>query len=349
MPRGLIQQLGQDCYNGLDKMRHFDWAALYHGNLPWIPARTIFLTRAGSHAYELATPESDLDLRGVAIPPPEYFLGFAQRFEQADATDPDLVIYDIRKFFQLAAACNPSIIELLWTAGEDHLVITPLGQRLLEHRALFLSRRARHTFSGYAVAQLKRINTHRRWLVTPPTHKPTRAEFGLPETSVLSADILGAIEAVEQKAAQDLAAIPAHVMDLYRRERAYQNALREWRQYEHWKAHRNPKRAALEAKMGFDGKHAAHLVRLMRMCREILETGAVVVKRPDREELLAIRNGAWSYEQLMQWSEQEDHALEEISEHSSLPSAPDSRTLDVLCVTIVEEMLELAPVSIGPR
>lgn len=349
MPRGLIQQLGQDCYNGLDKMRHFDWAALYRGNLPWIPARTIFLTRAGSHAYGLATPESDLDLRGVAIPPSEYFLGFAQRFEQADATDPDLVIYDIRKFFQLAAACNPSILELLWTAGEDHLVITPLGQRLLEHRALFLSRRARHTFSGYAVAQLKRINTHRRWLVTPPTHKPTRAEFGLPETSVLSADILGAIEAVEQKAAQDLAAIPAHVMDLYRRERAYQNALREWRQYEHWKAHRNPKRAALEAKMGFDGKHAAHLVRLMRMCREILETGAVVVKRPDREELLAIRNGAWSYEQLMQWSEQEDHALEEISEHSPLPSAPDSRTLDVLCVTIVAEMLELAPVSIGPR
>lgn len=325
-------------------MAGIEWATLYHGHLSWIPARTIFLTRAGSHAYGLATPESDVDLRGVAIPPREYFLGFAQRFEQAEAPDPDLVIYDIRKFFQLAAACNPSIVELLWTAAEDHVLVTPLGQQLFAQRSLFLSRRAKQTFSGYAVAQLKRLNTHRRWLLHPPTHKPTRAEFGIPETSLLSADILGAIEAIEQKAPQDLSTIPAHVMDLYRRERGYQNALREWRQYEHWKAHRNPKRAALEAKMGFDGKHAAHLVRLMRMCREILETGAVVVKRPDREELLAIRNGAWSYEQLMQWSEQEERALEEVLARSPLPSAPDIHKLDALCMAMVEEMLGLTPV-----
>lgn len=316
-----------------------DWSTLYHGSLTWVPTNTIFLTRAGSHAYGLATPESDLDLRGIAIPPKEYFLGFWHCFEQAESTNPDLVIYDIRKFFHLAAACNPSIIELLWTEAEDHLLVTPLGRRLIEHRSLFLSRKAKHTFSGYAAAQLKRIKTHRRWLIHPPTHKPTRAEFGLPETSMLSADILGAIEMVEQKAAQDLAAFPAYVMDLYRRERAYRNALREWQQYEHWKAHRNPKRAALEAKMGFDGKHAAHLVRLMRMCREILETGTVIVKRPDRDELLAIRDGAWSYEQLVQWSEQEDHALEEVARHSPLPPAPDSQKLDALCIAMVEEAL----------
>mgnify|MGYP001607055563 CR=1 FL=1 len=46
-------------------------------------------------------------------------------------------------------------------------------------------------------------------------------------------------------------------------------------------------------------KHAMHLVRLMRMCKEILITCEVVVKRPDREELLAIRNGAWSYYKLI--------------------------------------------------
>jgi hypothetical protein len=287
----------------------------------------------------LATPASDLDLRGIVIPPKEYFLGFWHRFAQAESADPDLVIYDIRKFFHLAAACNPSIIELLWTEAVDHLFVTPLGQRLIEHRSLFLSRKARQTFSGYAVAQLQRIKTHRRWLLTPPAHKPTRAEFGLPETSLLSADILGAMEAVEQTAAQDLATVPAHVMDLYQRERAYQHALREWQQYEHWKAHRNPKRAALEAKMGFDGKHAAHLVRLMRMCREILETGTVIVKRPDRAELLAIRDGAWSYEQVVQWSEQEDHALEAAVEHSPLPPTPDGQKLDALCMAMVEEAL----------
>lgn len=322
-----------------------DWSQLYHGNLPWLPTHTVFLTRAGSHAYGLATPESDLDVRGVAIPPKEYFLGFTHRFEQAEATNPDLIIYDIRKFFMLATAGNPSILELLWTEEEDHLVLTALGQRLLEQRTLFLSRKVKQTFSGYATAQLKRIKTHRRWLLQPLTQKPTRQEFGLPETSLLSKDILGAITALEETAAADLASVPAHVMDLYRRERAYYNALRDWQQYEHWKAHRNPKRAALEMKMGFDGKHASHLVRLMRMCREILETGHVVVKRPDREELLAIRNGAWSYDQLLDWSEREDQALDDVIQRSPLPRTPDTHVLDQLCISLVEEMLTSSGVA----
>ena len=44
-----------------------DWSVLYHGTLPWVPQRTIFLTRAGSHAYGLATAESDLGLRKVRL------------------------------------------------------------------------------------------------------------------------------------------------------------------------------------------------------------------------------------------------------------------------------------------
>jgi hypothetical protein len=34
--------------------------------LPWLKSRTIFLCLSGSHAYGTATPESDVDLRGIA-------------------------------------------------------------------------------------------------------------------------------------------------------------------------------------------------------------------------------------------------------------------------------------------
>ena len=95
----------------------------------------------------------------------------------------------------------------------------------------------------------------------------------------------------------------------------------------------------MEAKIGFDGKHASHLVRLLRMCREILETGMVSVKRSDREELLSIRNGAWSYDQLLEWSEHEDDALEAVAANSPLPPAPDEQHLDSLCMTLVEESI----------
>jgi len=42
------------------------------------------------------------------------------------------------------------------------------------------------------------------------------------------------------------------------------------------------------------------LVRLLRMCHEILTMGKVIVRRPDAEELLAIRDGVYTYDQLME-------------------------------------------------
>lgn len=321
-------------------MPHFDWSS-YKGNLDWLPSRTILLTIHGSHAYGLATESSDVDIKGVAVPPAEYFYGFLRRFEQAESKDPDMAIYDIRKFFQLAADCNPNIIELLWTAEEDLIQINDLGTCLRANRQRFLSTKAKHTFSGYAVAQLKRIKTHRRWLLSPPTHKPTRQEFDLPETSIISKDIMGAIENLDNKGV-----INAHeeefgpsVMEAYRRERAYHNAMREFQLYQNWKANRNPGRAELEAKFGFDCKHAMHLVRLLKMCREILTDGEVIVKRPDREELLAIRNGAWEYEQLVQWAEQQDVELSTLAENSTLPKSPDRNFLQDLCCDIVHRAI----------
>lgn len=326
-------------------MNQFPWQDYYRGNLTWLPQRTLLLTRHGSWAFGLNTPESDEDFKGIAIPTKEYFHGFLQRFEQAESKNPDLVIYDLRKFMALAADGNPSIIEVLWTEEEDWYEAPwgHLGQKLRDNRHLFLSRKIKHTFAGYAFSQLARIKRHYSWLLSPPTHKPTRAEFELPETTLISPDIRGAMEAMQQEKGEEglEAAFPAHVMDLYRRERAYTNMLNEFHNYERWKATRNPKRAALEAKSGYDTKHAMHLVRLMRMCREILTTGQVLVKRPDREELLAIRNGAWSYDAVIEWAALQDEELTELQSTSALPQSPDRKKLDRLCEELVEEALRL--------
>lgn len=84
-------------------------------------------------------------------------------------------------------------------------------------------------------------------------------------------------------------------------------------------------------------KHALHLVRLLTMCKEILSTGKVIVKRPDAEFLLSIRNGAWDYNKLISWAEQQEKEIMAIK--SDLPYAPDIKKLDELCVELVESML----------
>ena len=363
-----------------------DFFAAFRSGQPWLEARTILLVRHGSHAYGTSTPTSDQDAKGVAVPPAPYFHGFVSRFEQAESKTPapDCVIYDVRKFFALAADCNPSLVELLWTDEDAHLQVADAGRLLLEHRGDFLSKKARHTFSGYAIAQLKRIQTHHRWLVSPPAAPPTRAEHGLPERTVIPKDQLAAAEAAVRKrvdgwepdltgldasaridvmgklttmltelaavvhlssdelkwrAGAELLGYDQNFIDLLDRERRYRTRAQEWDQYQNWLATRNAARARLEAEHGYDTKHAMHLVRLLRMCREILATGRVLVKRPDAAELLAIRGGAWSYEQLLTWAEEQDAAMNDAAAASALPREPDRVALDGLCRRIVESML----------
>jgi predicted nucleotidyltransferase len=360
----------------------FDWT-LYTGNLKWLPSCTIYLTKHGSQAYGTALPTSDTDIRGVAIAPKEYYLGVTQVFKQAEQKEPDLTIFELRKFLAMASECNPNVLELLHTDPEDHLELAdPLGGVLLGMRDWFLTTRVRHTFSGYATQQLRRINTHYRWLKNPPTAKPTREEFKLPERTLIPKDQLAAANAAIQKkmdewswhdlehldpvtrqaikdeffrrlceitqwawtevedktwrAAANTLGYDTNFIRLMDLERQYTNRLSEWNKYQEWKAKRNPARAELEEKFGFDTKHGMHLVRLLRMCREILETGEVRVRRPDAQELLGIRHGAWDYFQLVEWAGGQDKEMAEVAKNSKLPRSPDLDKINDRCIDMVE-------------
>ena len=360
-------------------------------------AHTILLGVAGSRAQGLSTADSDVDLRGVAIPPAEEVLGIRPPFEQADhpgelasfsglltdeeqrvARDTKLEgsVYSLAKFCRLSADCNPNMLELLFCRDAELRHCTELGERLREARDGFLSQKAAHTFTGYALSQLKRIQGHRHWLLSPPKEPPTRARFGLPERTLLPREHLLAAEAEVRKKldswSPDWGTMPAseiqrledrlaemmtellqagesrwhlaarsvglddNLVQAMDRERRYRAAQRGWEQYRTWKRQRNPARAALEARHGYDTKHGAHLIRLLRMGREILESGEVHVWRGDRdaEELMAIRAGAWSYEELVARAESEAAVLREhLAEGvGALPAKPDESAIHRLVV-----------------
>lgn len=131
--------------------------------------------------------------------------------------------------------------------------------------------------------------------------------------------------------------INENFMEVLKKERDYKRAKQEWDSYQRWLRERNPKRAELEEKFGFDTKNATHLFRLLRMCREILETGEVIVERPDAKELLEIRDGKMSYEEIVEFAEKEDAELDELMRKSSLPRVPPIKKIDDIVSSMIME------------
>lgn len=78
----------------------------------------------------------------------------------------------------------------------------------------------------------------------------------------------------------------------------------------------------------------------MRMCEEILLQGKVLVRRPDAEELLAIRRGAWKYDDLLQWATDQDQRLSAAMDQSPLPNEPDRRRVNEVLIQLVRDFHE---------
>jgi hypothetical protein len=126
---------------------------------------------------------------------------------------------------------------------------------------------------------------------------------------------------------------------LLQKSQSYQIALREWKAYISWQENRNPARAEMEKKSGYDLKHGMHCIRLLRSGLEILQRGEVTVDRNlagDIDDLRAILRGDYSYEQLMKMAEDLVAQMDVFYDQSSLPHRPDLEQINDLCMELVE-------------
>lgn len=133
-------------------------------NPEWLAERTILLAATGSYAYGTNTENSDRDYKGICIPPIDYFLGleFFNEYNSSGGKnfkntkdDIDVTITHLTKFVKDALKGVPNNIELLFIQPEQYLILTELGQLLIDHRRQFLSKQIFKKFSGYAFSQKK--------------------------------------------------------------------------------------------------------------------------------------------------------------------------------------------------
>lgn len=302
----------------------------------------IYLTLSGSIGYGTNLDNSDIDLRGVAIERRENIYGF-QNFEQFEDTKTDTVVYGLKKFVSLALKGNPNILELLGTKDEHIIYMNKYGEALRKNKELFLSKRIINTFGNYATAQLRRLQNSLARDQYPQEEKEKHildtinnqmnhfssnyTEF--PEGSInlyidksnkqdKKTEILMDIN-IDKYPLRDFASIYSEMS----------NIVRDYDKLNH----RNRKKD--------DGKllkHAMHLIRLLIMGTEILNTHEINTYRVEEHDLLMdIRKGKYSYDELFKMVEVYDFKFKEASISTTLPKEPKEEQVEELLISLYED------------
>lgn len=287
-----------------------------------LPDDLVLLGFRGSIAHNLYVPSNhnnsidDKDIMGVYVAPIEHYLGFGRRdvFERFIG-EWDAVSYELKKFLYLLTKNNPNVLSMLWLDPIHYIHKTEIGEEIVEHRDLFASRVAYHSFSGYAHGQLKRM-TH---LNQEAVEKINRRRAGLEIQGIVFED--------------GVPKLPSGApVELSEEVRQYE-ALRS----KYFSGYMGNKRKSLVEKYGYDTKNAAHLIRILRMGIEFLSEGRMHVNREDRNELLAIKNGEWSLERVQSEAEKLFELAREANVRSPLPPEPDKQGIERLSVRLLRK------------
>ena len=114
----------------------------------------------GSQAYGLAGEGSDIDRRGIYLPPADLHWSLYGVPDQLENDDTQEAYWEIQKFLVLALKANPNVLECLYTPLVEKA--TPLAEKLLAMRSIFLSRMVYQTYNGYVLSQFKKMQADLR-------------------------------------------------------------------------------------------------------------------------------------------------------------------------------------------
>jgi uncharacterized protein len=115
----------------------------------------IYRCVVGSRAYGLDHAESDVDRRGIYLPPADLHWSLYGVPEQLENHAAQECYWELQKFLVLALKANPNVLECLYTPLVE--TATPLALELLERREIFLSRLVYQTYNSYVLSQFKKM------------------------------------------------------------------------------------------------------------------------------------------------------------------------------------------------
>ena len=318
---------------------------------PHLKGRIIFLTLGGSYSYGTNMETSDVDVRGCALNSPSDLLGLTN-FEQVVHTQTDTTVYAFNKLIKLLLNCNPNTIEMLGCKPEHYFLLTDTGRMMIENRKMFMSRRAVHSFGGYATQQLRRLENalardnmsqarreeHIRNSMerAVQSFKGRYTEFN--KGSVILYTDESPREDLDREIFADITLKKFPAREFNSMINDLTNVLSDYEKLNH----RNNKKDDNHL-----NKHAMHLIRLYLMCLDILEKGDIVTYRGDDLDLLmSIRRGEYQKEdgtyrqEFFDMVNKFEARMAYAKENTALPENPDMKRVEEFVMEVNRRALD---------
>lgn len=333
---------------------------------------------SGSQAYGLALPHSDTDIKGVFILPKNEFYGLTYIDQINNETNdimcyeikkfvelllknnpnilellstPDAcVLYRhpvmnlLKPEMFLSRLCNQTFGQYAYAQikkarGLNKKILNPLDRK----RKTILD--FCHVVKGQGSIPVTEWLTEQRYvqedcgLVRIDHMRDMHALFHQSQAKQKFSGIFSGQEADEVS----LSSVPEGIQPgaiLYFNKDGYSVYCKEYRQYWEGVEQRNAERYENTVSHGknYDAKNMMHVFRLLNMAEEIARYKQVNVRRPEREWLLKVRAGEFSYDDLLKKAEERIQVINDLFKKSDLPEQPDTQVAEGILVEIRESI-----------
>lgn len=337
----------------------------------------IFECISGSRAYGLDTPESDTDIRGVFMLPQEDVYGLNNVEQVGDKKNdivyyelgrfihllvknnpniiemlgtPDDKILTKHPVFEritpdifLSKQCRDTFGGYAFTQvrkarGLNKKIVNPVGERRKSILEFCYVQHGQGSLSLLKWLEKRGFRQEDCGLVNIPHFKDTYSIFHSTDEAV----VYRGIAKKDASTKVVLSSVPKEEMPvatMHFNEDGYVKYCKDYREYWDWVDKRNNARYTMNVKHGknYDSKNLMHTFRLLDMAIEILTEAKVIVKRPNREELMSIRRGEHDYDELINRAEIKMNEVDAAWENSPLPDKPDREVANQLLIDMRRE------------
>ena len=122
--------------------------------------RIIYRCILGSRAFGLDDDQSDIDYRGIFLPPAALHWSLSGVPDQLERQETQEHYWELQRFLTFALKANPNVLECLYSPLVEKK--TPLAEELLGLRSIFLSKLVYQTFNGYVMSQFRKMQADLR-------------------------------------------------------------------------------------------------------------------------------------------------------------------------------------------